>query len=85
MTEMAPEQPLPELPEEGEAYTITSGGSLTDGRFTIVGELGGVTLKLKFDKSDEDAYGLADILIQAFPEVVTRVCNAIVEQAGANV
>lgn len=81
MTEMAPEQPIP---DEEEAYDIKGTGKLRKGRYIVRGELGGVSLTLKVDRANEEQGELADILIRAFPQLVLAVVESIESQVSAD-
>lgn len=79
MTEMAPEQPIP---DEGEALEIEATGSLTGSMVTIETKLGSATIVLTFDVEDEDS--AIDTLLSAAPMAAQRVLDAIIAAQQAD-
>lgn len=66
--------------QQGQPYDVVAGGSLEDGEYTFTAELGSARLVLSFPEDDEEAYALADILIQSMPMVVNKVAVVLNQQ-----
>lgn len=79
MTEMAPEQPIP---DEGEALEIEATGTLQGSVVTIESKLSSASIVLKFDVEDEDSP--IDTLLAAAPMAAQRVLDALIERQQAD-